>query len=47
MILIDDSLRFISLIRSDNEGVKFYNSAKADFDNRFSPGNDIASLIVI
>jgi hypothetical protein len=47
IILVDDSLQFILLIRSDNNDVKFCNLAEADFDDGSSFGNDTASLIVI
>jgi hypothetical protein len=46
MILVNDSLRFISSIRSDIN-IRFYNSAEADFDGRFSLENGVASLTVI
>jgi hypothetical protein len=47
MILIDDNLRFILSIRFNDDGVRFYNLTEINFDNRFSPGNDIASLAVV
>jgi hypothetical protein len=47
MILIDDSFRFISSIRSDDNSVRFCDSAEISFDDKFSPGDDTASFIVI
>jgi hypothetical protein len=47
MILVDDNLRFISLIRSDNDSAKFCDSAETDFNDKFSPEDDTANLTVI
>jgi hypothetical protein len=47
MILIDDSFRFISSIRSDDKDAKFCNSAKTDFDNKLSAEDNTANFAVI
>jgi hypothetical protein len=47
MILVDDNLRFISLIRFNEDDTKFYDLTKADFDDKFSFENNITNFIVI
>jgi hypothetical protein len=46
MILVDDSLRFISSVRSDDDDARFCDSAEADFDGGLSPGDGAASFAV-